>query len=65
MLKATSEHEARCKLCKKDMLGTMDCKALDAHMIGEKHKLYAVSKATTVPMQMFAALVANVNATPA
>lgn len=53
--RSTSENEARCKLCRKDIkLGTMACKALDAHMKGDKHSHYAASQAQTVPIQMFA-----------
>lgn len=45
----------------------MGCKALDTHMKGEKHKCYADSQATTVPIQMFAASVSTskANVTPA
>ena len=44
-------------------LGTMGCKALDAHMKGEKHRRYAESQATSVPIQMYAAS-ANVTVNP-
>lgn len=53
----TKEYEARCRLWQKKnniKWGTMGCKSLDAHMKGEKHKRYADSLATTVPIQMFA-----------
>lgn len=66
-LQKTTEYEVRCRLFKKTIqLGTMGCKALDAHMKGEKHKRYADSQATTVPIQMFAALVSTskANVTP-
>lgn len=67
-LQKTTEYEVRCRLCKKTIqLGTMGCRALDAHMKGEKHKRYADSQATTVPIQMFAASVSTskANVTPA
>ena len=66
-LQKSTEYEAQCRLCKKSIkLGTMGCKALDAHMKGEKHKRYADSQATTVPIRMFTVSVglstANANA---
>lgn len=67
LTRTTSEYEARCKICRKDIkLGTMGCKALDTHMKGDKHSRYAASQATTVPMQTFASTtVTKVSTTPA
>lgn len=43
-------------------LGTMGCKALDAQSKGEKHKRYANSQTTTVPIQMFSAPLSTASA---